>query len=183
MAKIVLHIVTDSKTAKEDIESLKASLGSLAKEQKKENESNSQSESQTRKTSKARKETTDQIKKQSQSIATMIPNIMKWQVAMTAVMLPLRKVQQALESVNETLVETEKRVISLRRVAGDAANANELYKLAQQYGQTFDNVAEVVELLVKSGYEVLEAENGEKAVDLFYETGKYILQTYDCFEE
>lgn len=90
---------------------------------------------------------------QSQSIVTMIPNIMKWQVAMTAVMLPLRKVQEALESINTTLVETENRIIAIRRVAGDAANANELYKLAQQYGQTFENVADVVERFAKSGYD------------------------------
>ena len=112
---------------------------------------------QAKKTAESTQKMADSTKTKSQNIISMIPNIMKWQVAMTAVMLPLRKMQEALESVNETLVETEKRVISLRRVAGDSANANELYKLAQQYGQTFENVAEVVELLVKSGYEWSEA--------------------------
>ena len=109
-------------------------------------------EAQMKKSTEQRKKSTDATQKHSQSIASMIPNILKWQVAMTAVMLPLRKAQEALESINETLVETEKRVVSLQRVAGQAANANEIYDLAQKYGQTFDNVADVVENLVKSGY-------------------------------
>ncbi len=109
-------------------------------------------EAQMKKATAQTQKSTEQNKKHSQSIASMLPNILKWQVAMTAVMLPLRKMQEALESVNETLVETEKRVVSLQRVAGHAANANALFDLAQKYGQTFDNVADVVENLVKSGY-------------------------------
>lgn len=109
-------------------------------------------EAQMKKSTAQTQKSTEQNKKHSQSIASMLPNILKWQIAMTAVMLPLRKIQEALESVNETLIETEKRVVSLQRVAGQAANANELYDLAQKYGQTFDNVADVVENLVKSGY-------------------------------
>lgn len=109
-------------------------------------------EAQMKKSTAQTQKATEQTQKHSQSLATMIPNIIKWQVAMTAVMLPLRKLQQGLESINETLVETEKRVVALRRVAGDAANATALYDLAQKYGQTFENVADVVENLVKSGY-------------------------------
>jgi TP901 family phage tail tape measure protein len=155
-----------SKTAKahaEEIAAMEKSNTQYAKHQKAVNdEIRSQekhaaqmkkSTEQTRKKTKATKESTEANKEHSQSLATMIPNILRWQVAMTAVMLPLRKLREALDSINETLVETEKRVIALQRVAGQAANANELYDLAQKYGQTFENVSEVVELLVKSGYE------------------------------
>lgn len=86
------------------------------------------------------------------SLQDIVKGFMKFQIAATLVMKPLQLMKNAYEDLNETLVETEKRVVSLRRVAGDSANADELYKLAQKYGQTFDNVADVVENLVKSGY-------------------------------
>lgn len=86
------------------------------------------------------------------SLKDLVVGFMKFQLAATLVMKPLQLMKNAYEDLNETLVETEKRVVSLRRVAGDSANADELYKLAQKYGQTFDNVADVVENLVKSGY-------------------------------
>lgn len=109
-------------------------------------------EAQMKKSTAQAEKATDASQKHSQSVASMIPNILKWQVAMTAVMLPLRKLQELLDSVNETLENTEKRIVSIRRVAGQSVNANELYALAQKYGQTFDNVADTVENFAKSGY-------------------------------
>ncbi len=108
-------------------------------------------------TTKTTKTATESTKKHSESLATMIPNVIKWNVAMTAVMKPIQLMRQALEDLNETLVETEKRVIALRRVAGQAANADELYDLAQKYGQTFENVADVTENFAKSGYDWADA--------------------------
>ena len=103
------------------------------------------------------KKSTQANKEHKESLGTMIPQIAKWQVAMTAVMKPLQLMRQALEDVNETLVETEKRIIALRRVAGQAANADELYALAKKYGQTFENVADVTENFAKSGYDWADA--------------------------
>lgn len=86
------------------------------------------------------------------SLQDIVKGFMKFQLAATLVMKPLQLMKTAYNDLNETLEETEKRVISLQRVAGQSANATALYQLAQKYGQTFDNVADVVENLVKSGY-------------------------------
>ena len=86
------------------------------------------------------------------SLKDIVSGFMKFQLAATLVMKPLQLMKNAYDDLNETLVETEKRIVALRRVAGDSANATDLYNLAQKYGQTFDNVADVVENLVKSGY-------------------------------
>ena len=86
------------------------------------------------------------------SLKDIVSGFMKFQLAATLVMKPLQLMKNAYDDLNETLVETEKRIVALRRVAGDSANATALYDLAQKYGQTFDIVADVVENLVKSGY-------------------------------
>lgn len=201
MAKIILDVVTQSKNAKKEIDSLKASIKSISKvnydneireeklaqakakttkaiaeemratnraneafykstkaknddtrAQEKHNVKMKEAALRMEKAAKRTKEAADATKKHSQTISSMIPNIIKWQVAMTAVMLPLRKLQDGLESINKTLVETEKRVVALQRVAGGSANAKDLYTMAQQYGQTFENVADAVERFAKSGY-------------------------------
>lgn len=91
------------------------------------------------------------------SFKDIVGGFMKFQAAAMFVMKPLQLISQGFEDLNETLVETEKRVVALRRVAGDAANATELYDLAQRYGQSFENVSEVVESFAKSGYDWAES--------------------------
>lgn len=86
------------------------------------------------------------------SLGEIVKGFAKFQIAAMLVMKPLQLVRNAWDSLNETLVKTEDAVVSLRRVAGDAANANELYDLAQRYGQTFDNVYEVATNFARAGY-------------------------------
>ena len=111
----------------------------------------------TRDSAKAIKDHNKSVEKNSQSIITMIPQILKWQVAMTAVMKPLRLMQDAWKDLNETLVETEKRIVELNRVTNNMANADALYKLAQQYGQTFENVSEITLNFARNGLEWAKA--------------------------
>lgn len=96
----------------------------------------------TQKQTTATKQNTAVNKEHRQSILSMTRGILEWQIATTLVMKPLRALQDASQSINDTLVETEDRVIELQRVVGNVANANELYDLAAKYGQTFDNVSE-----------------------------------------
>lgn len=71
-----------------------------------------------------------------------VSGFLQFQLSAMLVMKPLQLIRDAFSSINETLVKTEDRVIELQRVVGDVANANELYALAEKYGQTFENVSE-----------------------------------------
>ena len=97
-------------------------------------------------------ETKANAKNMHGSLLEIVKGFAKFQFAAMAVMKPLQLIRNAWDSLNETLVKTEDAVISLRRVAGDAANANELYDLAQRYGQTFDSVYEVATNFARAGY-------------------------------
>lgn len=125
-------------------------------ETKKLNAEQTKQSSTQKKTNQGIKQGTEEIKKHSQSLKSMIPNIIKWQVAMTAVMYPLRLMQTALQSINETLVKTEDAVIALQRVlpsgsGSDKDIADRLYNLAARYGQTFDNAAQIAQNFARAG--------------------------------
>lgn len=97
----------------------------------------------------------DAVISHNQSILTMLPNILKWQIAMTLVMKPIQLLREGIESLNETLVKTEDTVISLQRVLDeDLSNSqisDELYKIAEDYSQTFENVSEIAENFARTG--------------------------------
>lgn len=99
------------------------------------------------------KESTEANKKHEKGVLEMAQGFLQWQLAATLVMQPLQKLRELVSDLNETLVDTEKQIVSLTRVAGDEANSDEIFALAQKYGQSFDNVAEVVERFAKSGYD------------------------------
>ena len=85
------------------------------------------------------------------SLLEIIQGFAKFNLAATVVMKTINLLRGAWNSVNETLVKTEDAVIALQRVAGEAANADELYDLAQRYGQTFENVNEIALNFARSG--------------------------------
>lgn len=94
---------------------------------------------------------TSAVIKNGDSIGAMAKKFIIWQAAATLVMKPLQLIRDAISSINETLVETENAVVALQRVAGTSANADELYDLAQRYGQTFENVNEIALNFARSG--------------------------------
>lgn len=98
------------------------------------------------------------------SVADMVAGFAKWQIAAVLVMRPLQAMQKALQSINETLVETEKAVVSLQRVLNEniasGEISDELYDIAESLGQTFDVVQEIAQNFAKAGLdwqETLEA--------------------------
>ncbi len=110
----------------------------------------------TQKQTTATKQNTEVNKEHRQSILSMTRGILEWQIATTLVMKPLRALQDALASINETLVKTEDSVIALQRVlpsgsASDSEISSRLYKIAQDYGQTFDNVSQIAENFARTG--------------------------------
>lgn len=98
------------------------------------------------------------------TIVDTISGFAKFQLSAILVMRPLQAMQKALQSINETLVETEKAVVSLQRVLNEniasGEISDELYDIAESLGQTFDVVQEIAQNFAKAGLdwqETLEA--------------------------
>lgn len=89
------------------------------------------------------------------SLRDLITGFAKFQLSAMLVMKPLQALSSAWQSLNETLVETEKVVVSLQRVLDeDVASgeiSSELYAIAQNLGQSFDNVQEIAQNFAKAG--------------------------------
>lgn len=89
------------------------------------------------------------------TLRDLITGFAKFQLSAMLVMKPLQLLTSAWNSLNETLVETEKAVVSLQRVLDeDIASgeiSSELYAIAQNLGQTFDNVQEIAQNFAKAG--------------------------------
>lgn len=106
---------------------------------------------------KAVKDSTAANEKHTQSILSMAKGFLSWQVAATVVMQAINLVRNALDSLNETLVNTEKATIEITRIlnenVSDQEVASKLYDLAEKYGQTFENISEIATNFARAGYE------------------------------
>ncbi len=94
----------------------------------------------------------------SKNGATLLDNaaaFLKWQVVATLIMKPLNAIREAISSIDETLIETENRIIEIKRVLNeDILNdriSKKLYELAQNFGQTFENAADIATNFARSG--------------------------------
>lgn len=89
------------------------------------------------------------------TLRDLIAGFAKFQLSAMLVMQPLNLLRNALQSINETLVETEDAVISIQRVLDENIAAgtisNEIYRIAQELGQTFDVVQEIAQNFAKAG--------------------------------
>lgn len=99
---------------------------------------------------------TTAVVKSGDSIGSLAKKFLLWQVTATLVMKPLRLISDALNSINETLVKTEDAIIALQRVlpigsASDSEISSRLYKIAQDYGQTFENVSQIAQNFARTG--------------------------------
>lgn len=99
---------------------------------------------------------TTAVVKSGDSIGALAKKFFLWQVTATLVMQPLRLIQNALSSINETLVKTEDAVIALQRVlpsgsASDDEISSKVYDIAQRYGQTFENVSQIATNFARTG--------------------------------
>lgn len=102
------------------------------------------------------KQNTDAVVKHGDSISSLAKKFVLWQAAATLVMQPIQMLRSAIASVNETLTETENRVIELQRVLKEGETtamqaSDELYGLAEQYGQTFENSSQISVNFARSG--------------------------------
>lgn len=104
------------------------------------------------------------------TILDMVKGFAKWQVAAMLVMKPLQAIQNALAGINETLVETENAVISIQRVLDENVTngeiADEIYRIAQELGQTFDVVQEIAQNFAKAGLSWQETLDATRAAVL-----------------
>ena len=90
------------------------------------------------------------------TLQDIVGGFLKFQLSAMLVMKPLQLIQSALSSINETLVKTEDAVISLQRVlpsgsATDSEISGKLYQIAQDYGQSFDNVSQIAQNFARTG--------------------------------
>ena len=98
------------------------------------------------------------------TLRDIIQGFIKFQLAASIVMNSIQLIRSAFNSLNETLVETEKVVVSIQRVLDETVEggkiADSLYNIAERLGQTFDNVQEIAQNFAKAGLswqETLEA--------------------------
>lgn len=106
-------------------------------------------------------------KESTQGLLSMAQGFLQWQLAATLVMKPIQAISKAMDDLNETLVETENKVIDLQRVlpensASNSQISNELYKIAIENGQSFENVSKIAENFAKAGYDWSETVNAVK---------------------
>lgn len=89
------------------------------------------------------------------SIRDIVGGFLKFQLAARVVMVPLQALRNMWQSLNQTLVETEDRIVAIQRVVreniGKGEMAKELYDIAIAYGQTFENVSEIATNFARSG--------------------------------
>lgn len=89
------------------------------------------------------------------TLRDIIQGFIKFQLAASIVMNSIQLIRGAFDSLNETLVETEKVVVSIQRVLDETVEggkiADSLYDIAERLGQTFDNVQEIAQNFAKAG--------------------------------
>ena len=101
-------------------------------------------------------QTTSTMKSSKGSLIDIVSGFAKFQLSAMLVMKPLQMIRSALTSINETLVKTEDAVIALQRVlptgsATDNEISSRLYKIAADYGQTFENVSQIATNFARTG--------------------------------
>ena len=98
------------------------------------------------------------------TLRDIIQGFIKFQLSASIVMNSIQLIRSAFNSLNETLIETEKVVVAIQRVLDETVEggeiANKLYDIAERLGQSFDNVQEIAQNFAKAGLswqETLEA--------------------------
>lgn len=141
-----------SKAERAQQQAIKATISAEREKAKAEDDTLKRQKRATQETEKAAKAN----KSYAAGIKDMIAGFTQWQIAATLVMKPLNWLKQALSSINETLVETENRVIALQRVLPSGSGtdkdiADKLYNMAIAYGQTFENVSDIATNFARTG--------------------------------
>lgn len=104
----------------------------------------------------AARQVNDELDNQSAKTKTLVDALMQWSVTSKLIHSGLRLLRTAIKDVNETLADTEKRIIAIQRVlpegsVGDKDLSNRLYDLAIEYGQSFANVSDIATNFARTG--------------------------------
>ena len=130
-------------------------MGKLALEEEKLRVKQESRTATVQKQAKATRDSTAATEGNRQSLLTMIPQIIKWNIAMTAVMAPLRMLKEGLADLNETLIKVEDSVIAVKRVISEDIPTKEIsdaiFDIAKRYGQTYDAVSEITINFARAG--------------------------------
>lgn len=102
------------------------------------------------------KKTTDETEKQTEKTKSLVEVLTNFSITSKLLYGGLRTLKTALKDVNETLADTEKRIIAIQRVlpegsVSDKDLSNRLYDLAIEYGQSFSNVADIATEFARTG--------------------------------
>lgn len=96
-----------------------------------------------------------------EKFGNLIERYAKFYASSLLVRKPLEMIKNALDEVGETLVKTEDAVIEIRRILENPESAetisSRIYDLAYQYGQTFENVSEIVSNFARTGRDFNES--------------------------
>lgn len=146
----------------------------LAREKEKTRKTTAQANLSEEKLNQTRKKATAETEKQTTATkkntdAQIQSNsaFLKSQIRLAAYSTAVNLLKSAFTSLNQTLVQTEDAVIALQRVlpegsATDSQIADDLYNMAQSYGQAFDGVQQATQNFAKAG---LDYEDSLKATE------------------
>lgn len=101
-------------------------------------------------------DTTKEVEDQNEKTKNLVDTLMQWSVTSKLIHSGLRLLKSAVKDVNETLADTEKRIIAIQRVlpegsVSDKDLSNRLYDLAIEYGQSFANVSDIATNFARTG--------------------------------
>lgn len=153
------NAISEEKLAREKEKTRKATAQANLSEEKL-NQTRKKATVETEKKTTATKKNTDA---QIQSNSAFL----KSQIRLAAYSTAVNLLKSAFTSLNQTLVQTEDAVIALQRVlpegsATDSQIADDLYNMAQSYGQAFDGVQQATQNFAKAG---LDYEDSLKATE------------------
>lgn len=108
------------------------------------------------KLSEAIKKTTEETDKQEEKSKGLIETLMQFSITSKLIHSGINMIRNAVKDMNETLADTEKRIIAIQRVlpegsVSDRDLTNRLYDLAIEYGQSFANVSDIATEFARTG--------------------------------
>lgn len=114
------------------------------------------------------KKTADEIEKQEEKTKGLVDTLMQFQLTARLLHTGLRTLRSAMKDVNETLADTEKRIIAIQRVlpegsVSDSDLSNKLYDLAIEYGQSFANVSDIATNFARTGLSYVDTIEATRA--------------------
>lgn len=154
------NAISEEKLAREKEKTRKTTAQANLSEEKL-NQTRKKATAETEKQTTATKKNTDA---QIQSNSAFLKSQIRLEAYSTAVNL----LKSAFTSLNQTLVQTEDAVIALQRVlpegsATDSQIADDLYNMAQSYGQAFDGVQQATQNFAKAGLDYEDSLKATKA--------------------